>query len=202
MDSSNPRAFALALVLTLVLVAGCAHAGAAARPASPAAPAAAGAGGTLDPSEEITPAELASIPEPVPLPSPAPPRRTGGAEATDSALASEEPQKAPPEGSEPRSAASGDSGGGAPAIAAPAGDWAWRVQVLATTDRALADRVAREAVDRLGTTSRIDLESGLYKVRLGSFPSEADAQILKQRAVEMGYPGAFRIKIRVRATDE
>jgi len=76
------------------------------------------------------------------------------------------------------------------------------VQVLATPDRALAERVAREAAEKLGTTSRVDAEPPLHKVRLGAFGSEADAQILKERAVEMGYPGAFRIKIRVAETDE
>lgn len=75
------------------------------------------------------------------------------------------------------------------------------VQILATPDRALAARVGREASDRLGTTFRVDAEGELSKVRLGAFRSEADAQILRSRAVEMGYPGAFRVKIRRPRTD-
>ncbi|MEK7316700.1 MAG: SPOR domain-containing protein [Candidatus Eisenbacteria bacterium] len=154
--------------------------------------------GVLDPSEEITPEELASIPEPVP--------------AAPRAAAPTQPASKPPGmPSEPLS--SGERGTALPPnvpLASPpepppaaiGGPWIWRVQILATPDRALAERVAREAAERLGTTSRVDAEPLLHKVRLGGFASEADAQILKARAVEMGYPGAFRVKIHAAATDE
>lgn len=78
----------------------------------------------------------------------------------------------------------------------------WRVQVLATPERALADRVAGEAAERLGSTARVQKEGSLYKVRLGAFATEAEAQGLRERAVEMGYPGAFRVKDGPSATDE
>jgi hypothetical protein len=198
MDSSNPRTTALALCLGLLLVAGCAHAGPAARP--PAAPA-----GALDPSEEITPEELARIPEPLPRgvspPSAAVPR-TASSSKGDSVATSGAPGKAPAGALEPRSQSPGGDATAPLAKATPTGEWTWRVQILATPDRVLAGRVAGEAAERLGTTFRIDLESGLYKVRLGGFPGEADAQVLRQRAAEMGYPGAFRVKIRTATPDE
>ena len=202
MDFSSPVAGsanrARALFLGLFLLAGgCAHASAAvtaARPAgsAPARPTALPSGaplGVLDPSEEITPEELASIPEPVPA-------------GSDSARLPAAPAKASAEPSEPRSPASESIAPTAPPIAAPSGEWTWRVQILATPDRALAARVAAEAAERLGTNATIDLESDLSKVRLGGFATEGEAQILKGRAVEMGYPGAFRVKVRSRATDE
>jgi SPOR domain len=193
MSFSNPRLApaSIGLLLGLLLVAGCAHAGAAGRPAAaPARPASAStAPPALDPSEEITPQELASIPEPL----------------GDSVQPSIAPGKAPAEASEPRSQAPEAAKAAEPPPLpkpAPPGEFTWRVQILATPDRAYAERVAKEAVERLGTTSRIDQESGLYKVRLGGFAGEGDAQVLRQRALESGYPGAFRIKMRTRTTDE
>ena len=190
-----------AILLPAVLLSGCAHARAARTepPRVAAGRAATPPPGELDPSEEITPEELASIPEPTPS-------------APRSAASAQPASKPPGVASEPLS--SGEEATNAPApTAAPAatpepvpaaigGPWIWRVQILATPDRALAERVAREAAERLGTTSRVDAEPPLHKVRLGGFASEADAQILKARAVEMGYPGAFRIKIHAAATDE
>ena len=202
MDSSSSLAAAAnrarALFLGFFLLAGgCAHASAAVpvtRPAEaasarPSAGPPAAAPARLDPSEEITPEELASIPDPVPA-------------GSDSARPPVAPAKASAEPSEPRSPASESIAPTAPPIAAPSGEWTWRVQILATPDRALAARVAAEAAERLGTNATIDLESDLSKVRLGGFATEGEAQILKGRAVEMGYPGAFRVKVRSRATDE
>jgi hypothetical protein len=62
--------------------------------------------------------------------------------------------------------------------------------------------VGREASERLGTTFRIVHEEPLFKVRLGGFTTEASARELRDRAVEMGYPGAFRVKNPRSNTDE
>lgn len=186
------------------LLSGCAHASAARAepPRAASARAATAPPGALDPSEEITPEELASIPEPLPAAArpaspakpaskapdkPPEPRSPGGELTTPPSPATTPP---PPSSSIPE-----------PAPPVIGGSWIWRVQILATPDRALAERVAQEAAERLGTTSRVDTEAPLHKVRLGGFGSEAGAQALKERAVEMGYPGAFRVKIRVAATD-
>jgi cell division septation protein DedD len=179
------RACLLAIAVTPASF-GCAHAA--------ATPPGGGPVPVYHPSEEITPEELASIPEPVLA---TPPKRTPAAAASV-------PSKAP---AAPQEARSDTLGAGTPAepILAPAtppGPWVWRVQILATPDGALARRVAQEAAERLGTTSRVDAEGSLHKVRLGGFATEAEAQVLKGRAVEMGYPGAFRVKNPSPRTDE
>lgn len=220
MASSSPVTGALLVALAalagLVLLSGgpsgCAHAGAARSkpPRSASAPARVAAllPGSLDPSEEITPEELASIPEPVPAATraaaaaPVTPVPKASAEVVEPRSAGGEGFPAPATASSPSAPAPSSSPAPEPTPPAVGGPWIWRVQILATPDRALAERVAREAEERLGTTSRVDSEPPLHKVRLGGFGSEGDAQILKQRAVEMGYPGAFRVKIRVATTDE
>ncbi len=166
--------------------------------------------GGLDPREEITPEELASIPEPVPTaagPSatPAKPAPKAAAEAPEPRSQGVAVGSSPGPPSTPTSPLEPDTNSTSraePATPVAGGPWIWRVQILATAEKALAERVAREAAERLGTISRVDRETPLYKVRLGGFGSEADAQILKARAVEMGYPGAFRVKILGAATDE
>ncbi|HKW50814.1 MAG TPA: SPOR domain-containing protein, partial [Candidatus Eisenbacteria bacterium] len=69
----------------------------------------------------------------------------------------------------------------------------WRVQLFASPDLAQADRIAKEASLRFGEPSVIEFEDSLYKVRLGAFPTEALAQSLRERAVQGGFPGAFRM---------
>jgi hypothetical protein len=69
----------------------------------------------------------------------------------------------------------------------------WRVQIFASPDRAQADRVGREASERLGAPYVLLQDGNLVKVRLGSFTREEDAQVLKERAVKSGYSGAFRV---------
>jgi hypothetical protein len=54
--------------------------------------------------------------------------------------------------------------------------------------------VARTAAERLGVPARVDHEPPLYKVRLGRFPGEAEAQALRAQAVRAGYSGAFRVR--------
>lgn len=127
-----------------------------------------------DPGEQITPAELATIPEPAPAspdgPGPHPSAPVGTL------------QKAP----------EGDSGrtGGDP----KAKGSLWRVQVFATQDRDLAERTAREAAQLLHVEARVEYEGSRYKVRLGDFASEEEAGALRDKAVHAGYPGAFRIR--------
>lgn len=175
-------------------------AGAATRPAGDASQAAvAQAPAALDPAEEMTPEELATIPEPVPpardvpTSSPVPPASAaagdagtavggdsvgGGGEAPPAADLSAD---GPGGGLDGNSAREGTAGG------------IWRVQVFASPERAQANRVSKEAATRLGASAVVELEGGLYKVRLGAFASESDAQPLRDRAVREGYPGAFRV---------
>jgi hypothetical protein len=134
-----------------------------------------GAPGRLDPSEEITPEELATLPEPI-----------GGTGAPNASGAA---PGAP--GASPGFGASGDD---SKAPAPP--DGLWRVQVHASESREEALRVGRAAARRLGVELFLEREGSLYKARLGSFAGEREAQALRDRAIRAGYPGAFRTRAR------
>ena len=173
------RSSSVPLVLLLVVL-GCSRA-VAHPPAPPAAavpaagaPPAAVASGALDPSEEITAGELASIPEPV---STSVAAANGIPAETTATVAAEQPGAAKESGS------------------------IWRVQIFASQDLAQADRVAKEASARFGEPAVIEFEGSLYKVRLGAFRSEALAQTLRERAVSGGFPGAFRMRSSEVASD-
>ena len=128
-----------------------------------------------DPGEEITPEELATISEPVPGSQSV---RGGAGPGTPSERAQGSPQaqSTRPE-SDRRQPAS-----------------LWRVQIFVTQDRDLADRKAKEAAERLQVKAHVEFESPNYKVRLGDYASEGEAQPLRDRAVYTGYPGAFRVR--------
>ena len=201
------RSFSRAAALALIALLGCAHAPERA-PAPAPAPVPAGPGGSasqatpapsagaepraqaapprLDPSEEITPEELASIPDPVPGgSSPAPIEEAPlapGAQALPQA-------PAPPAAAPTTPAPSPVPDAAGPTAAAGV----WRVQIFASPDRAQAERVGREASERLGASYVLAQDGNLVKVQLGSFTREEDAQALKERAVKSGYAGAFRV---------
>jgi hypothetical protein len=171
----------LATLLVAAAVEGCARSAAepATRGAAAAAPAvaapAAGRPASPDPGEQITPAELATIPEPVP----ASPDNPGAPTPRQQIRTL---QKAP----------EGDSGRTEEGPKAKGS--LWRVQVFATQDRDLAERTAREATQLLHVEARVEYEASRYKVRLGDFGSEEEAGALRDEAVRAGYPGAFRIR--------
>jgi len=196
---------------TLLVALGCAHASATAPspPTPPPAPrAAAGFGGAErgassvdaapktpgvpDRRETITAEELASIPDPVPASESTEIGGRGPAAAapTDSVRSDA--------GREPGPAAAPTSGSNRVTVSrAAAGDergWIWRVQIFASPDLAQADRIAKEASARFGEPSVIEFEGALYKVRLGAFTSEGLAQALREKAIQGGFPGAFRMR--------
>ena len=128
-----------------------------------------------DPGEEITPEELSTIPEPVPGNPTAGGRvrvRSPLPRAQEGSQRDSLPAEAPIRGQGPL----------------------WRVQVFATQDRDLADRMAREVGGLLRVRAHVAYEAPHYKVRLGDYASEDDARPLRERAVRSGYPGAFRIR--------
>lgn len=135
----------------------------------------------LDPSEEITPEELASIPEPVPGTSPA---LKGDPDRPMETVAPA------PSGGPSGAAGTADTG----EAAAPSGSLVWRVQIFASDRREEAERVSREAAQALATTGSVERDGAVFKVRLGRFATEAEAQALRERAVRAGYPGAFRVR--------
>ena len=70
---------------------------------------------------------------------------------------------------------------------------------LKTTPRgdpssAQAGRIAKEASAQFGEPAAVEFEGALYKVRVRAFASEGSAQSLRERAVDAGYPGAFRMR--------
>jgi cell division septation protein DedD len=148
----------------------------------------------------ITPDELASIPDPVagssaapieerPLNPDAKPLPVAAAPSTTAAPPSA-PEATPSATAAPPESAPQASAGAPPAAASSA---VWRVQVFASPDRAQAERIAREAAQKLGVPYVLAKDGDLVKVRLGGFVREEDAQALRERAVQSGYPGAFRV---------
>ena len=51
----------------------------------------------------------------------------------------------------------------------------FRAQVFATADREIAENAARVATERLGLPSYVDLDGGVYKVRVGDFTTRPQA---------------------------
>lgn len=207
--SSRAAVFALAALL------GCSHAPAPQPAPTPAPPSASAPTPTptpvpvettapaphLEPSELITPDELASIPDPVagssaapieerPLNPDAKPLPVAAAPTTTAAPPSA-PEAAPSATAAPPGATTPQTSPNAPPASSSSA--LWRVQVFASPDRAQAERVAREAAQKLGEPYVLAKDGDLVKVRLGGFTREEDAQALRERAVQSGYPGAFRV---------
>jgi hypothetical protein len=126
-----------------------------------------------DPSEEITSEELATIPEPVPA-TPGGPGGVGDRSLLPDARAA----------SQAPIALDGPKGSGR----------LWRVQVFATQDPDLADRMAKEAAERLEQPAYVAHEASQFKVRLGDYRSEEEALPLRERAIQAGFTGAFRVR--------
>ncbi len=155
----------------------------------------------LDPSEEITPGELASIPEPVPPGQAGPgqpdfgqagPGQPGPGQPGFGPEEAAGPSSAPDVGQTPEAArspstglAAGDNGGSRQV---------WRVQIFASEDLQLAGRKGKEAAERLQVRAHLEFEAPYYKVRLGDFATEEEAQALREQAIRTGYPGAFRTR--------
>jgi len=131
----------------------------------------------------MTPEELATIPEPVPT------AAAAASAGSDSTLGSLPLLTSPDRSPEPPA-----GGSSVPPAPVPADGPAWRVQIFATPELSQADRMSKEAAARLGVRGTIEFEEGLYKVRLGAFATEEEAQALRERAVREGYPGAFRVR--------
>ena len=152
-----------------------------------------------DPAEEITPRELASIPDPVP----GSPSDGAGVRLSSSPAAS----GAQAEPLAPEDARAGAAGGSAATAVNPGGPTTgavdptasgkrsvWRVQIYASPMLQEADRVAKDASAKLGQNYVLEFEGTLYKVRLGAFDTEDAARDLRERAIRLGYAGAFRMR--------
>ena len=75
----------------------------------------------------------------------------------------------------------------------------FRVQVFATADREIAENASRSAQERLNLPAYVDLDGGMYKVRVGDFATRAQAdQALG--AIRSQYSDAWVVASKVRAT--
>ncbi len=75
----------------------------------------------------------------------------------------------------------------------------FRVQVFAGADREIAENASRGAEERLKLPSYVDLDGGMYKVRVGNFTTRAQAdQALG--TIRGQYADAWVVASKVRAT--
>ena len=76
----------------------------------------------------------------------------------------------------------------------PAGETRYRVQVLAAVSRANALRLRGTLADDLGLDAYIELEQGIWKVRVGNDEDRSVARALCRRLVGLGYEDAFIVE--------
>ena len=74
----------------------------------------------------------------------------------------------------------------------------FRVQLVASADRGEAERVAREARNRLGVAVYVDFEAPFYKLRAGDFEDRGAAHRLRERARRNGYPEAWVVTTEIK----
>jgi len=88
----------------------------------------------------------------------------------------------------------------APRVAAPADSVAdgFRIQVFASQDREVAETSRLAAADRLGVPAYMDLEGGMYKVRVGDYATRADADAALATLRKHYYPDAWVVAARIR----
>ncbi len=73
----------------------------------------------------------------------------------------------------------------------------FRVQVFATADRAIADSEAQLAGGRFGAPAYVDLDGGMYKVRVGDFVTRAEAD-KALAAIRRNYADAWVVATKIR----
>lgn len=83
--------------------------------------------------------------------------------------------------------------GGNSAPGGAASDTCWRVQVLAPFDADHALQARDTATSQLLVPMVVEREQGRYKVRTKGCMTRAAADLLRRRAVESGFPQAFRV---------
>jgi cell division protein FtsN len=74
----------------------------------------------------------------------------------------------------------------------------FRVQVFASQDRDVAENARGAAAQRLGVDAYLELEGGVYKVRVGNYAARADADAALQ-TIRRHYPDAWLVRARVPA---
>ncbi|MBD3237401.1 MAG: hypothetical protein GF330_11895 [Candidatus Eisenbacteria bacterium] len=69
--------------------------------------------------------------------------------------------------------------------------YGYRVQLFATSDRALAEQRAAEYREMFDAEVYVEFEGILYKVRVGDCLSRDEADALRREALGLGHEGAF-----------
>jgi hypothetical protein len=73
----------------------------------------------------------------------------------------------------------------------------FRIQVFASSDRDVAKNARDVAQERLGVPAYLDLEGGVYKVRVGDFIQRDDAATVLSTVRSRYYPDAWIVPARV-----
>jgi hypothetical protein len=74
----------------------------------------------------------------------------------------------------------------------------FRIQVFATADREIAENARAAAAERLGVPAYLDLEGGVYKVRVGDYVVRPDADRALSTVRGHYYPDAWVVASRVK----
>ncbi len=75
----------------------------------------------------------------------------------------------------------------------------YRVQIFASSTQEGADKVASEARFKFTEQVYVEYEPPYYKVRLGNYKNRSDAEILREKAKNLGYLDAWIVQTEVNA---
>jgi len=73
----------------------------------------------------------------------------------------------------------------------------FRIQVFASADRDVAQNARNVAADRLGMPAYLDLDAGVYKVRVGDYRNRDDASAALPKVRGQFYPDAWVVPARI-----
>lgn len=75
----------------------------------------------------------------------------------------------------------------------------YRVQIFASSTNEGAEKIASEARFKFTERIYVEYEAPYYKVRVGDYKNRSDAEILKQKAINVGYSDAWIVQTEVNA---
>lgn len=75
----------------------------------------------------------------------------------------------------------------------------YRVQLFASATNDGANKIASEARFKFTEQVYVEYEAPYYKVRVGDYKNRSDAEILREKAKNLGYPDAWIVQTEVNA---
>jgi hypothetical protein len=75
----------------------------------------------------------------------------------------------------------------------------YRVQIFASSTNEGAEKIASEARFKFTERVYVEYDAPYYKVRVGDYKNRSDAEILKQKAINVGYSDAWIAQTEVNA---